>query len=629
MASRAYAYSGFSGTAAAVSDDPALPTPQVNPPIAHTPAPPTPTPPQQQSERGRTLERELARVAQYSGMGLFGGGNGETGMSKWECDTCAFYNEAGKVVCVICRKLNTAALAQDPSGRMIILFAQDGKPFTIKESLLRDTVDEGTPLGRILFGPHTTSLTHGSVKLQCAPAVIPVMLELLQRGYLTQDPPMHIREKLECYGLTVRISLFTRLFGNHNNSTNIVSPTQTLACSPMSRFERGALKNNDRYLFDFSALARSSPPTTVFGRYPPPSNSSFGPGGRAGKLDSPSHVHFVDFGAPGEKCRLAIPVPPEFASFPSHTVDSGEDPVLALYSPNNSRVCAIMLGEADSDGESTDTDSDAGHNSNPPPAHQHLPGSTGVTGAALGAHTHSATTTNSNNSNNRPVVREVVTDVREVDVGAIPEHVAINSRYLAVLSCGCVHVFDLCTGGKVGSFSPVQPPTLALRGDKLILQLCGDGHEGHGTCVIDIPTATVRKCYPAARSAPHNFRIETTTADAYPPGAFWRTQPHTATTNPQAHGEEDAGEGDDGVDSDLLGMLEGLAFSVEQPKYGLGLRNMGSVLLAYNADSPNDDAVAPQAVQVSGPYARTSRGVVGSYGFYCASADSQSIGLFY
>ena len=205
--------------------------------------------------------------------------------------------------CKVCRTAR-------PEEKTITLLAQDDTPFTTTESLLRDTVDEGSPLGRILFGPYNTNVSHGSVKLQCAPAVIPVMLELLQRGYLTQDPPMHIREKLEFYGLDVRVSLYTRLLAN---GTGPLQPSRTVH---QGRGTLCSLQHNERFLFHRVNISLHH------GENP--------------------HVRFIDFREEGEKGWRNFKIDP---TDDSYSVAGGEEPVVAVFSTKHTQVRVVTLLE--------------------------------------------------------------------------------------------------------------------------------------------------------------------------------------------------------------------------------------------------------------------------------------------
>ena len=387
-------------------------------------------------------------------------------------------------------------------------------------------MDEGSPLGRILFGPYNTNVSHGSVKLQCAPAVIPVMLELLQRGYLLREPQdINMREKLEFYGLDVRVSLHTRVVAPTPGP--LLPPTQTLDTEPRSRGATCA--NNDRYLFDVGDIS-----TTLVTQYERIPRVVYWESGESTQIKEFSrYVRFVDFSARGEKRWSSFSIPPHFAFFSSYAIAAGEDPVIALYSSAHTRVCVVEF----SDSEDEDEDADAGTG-------------TGTTSDGNNAPSHLL-----NMTPNLAALREqkgvdvrivgeldqyegsppgpwkswgrAETNFREVDVGTIPESVAVNDRYLAVCSLGAAHLFDLSTGRKVHT-CPVRSSALALRGDKLILQLSAAEHAAHGGCIIDIPTGTPhinkyvlsKNCY-----NDRSWHSGEATCDGYPPGTFWARKP--------------------------------------------------------------------------------------------------------
>ena len=390
------------------------------------------------------------------------------------CEECGVDTFSIGDKCIVC----DTPRAPKHEEKTITLLAQDDTPFTTTESLLRDTVDEGSPLGRILFGPYNTNVSHGSVKLQCAPAVIPVMLELLQRGYLTQDPPMHIREKLEFYGLDVRVSLYTRLLAN---GTGPLQPAATVA--------RGgsiySIKKNGRFLFDLSRR------------------------GRFTAAGGTTQLRFIDFRSEGEKNWVCFTMDP---AEDSYSVAGGEEPVVALYSAAHTKVRAATLYQEESG----------------------------------------------------PGEAQVVWKMtwRQGDVGAIPESVAISSRYLALSSLGSVHVFDVANGSKVRTLSVSADSPLTLRGGKLAAKLSEPPYAGRKTCIIDIPTGQVL-------GDPHG-RLSKRFPELYN-NTRW-----------------------------------------DESGYGLTLKKSGSVLVAHNADAPQG---APQMRQIQGPCNAYACGIVGPYGF--------------
>ena len=72
-------------------------------------------------------------------------------------------------------------------------------------------------------------------------------------------------------------------------------------------------------------------------------------------------------------------------------------------------------------------------------------------------------------------------------------------------------------------------------------------------------------------------------------------------------------------------------FENNHVKFGLGLEKGGPVVVVCNADAPkdgNDKRQIPSDHTRSGLTSGCTRGVVGSYGFYCSGADS-SVSLFY
>ena len=106
--------------------------------------------------------------------------------------------------------------------------------------------------------------------------------------------------------------------------------------------------------------------------------------------------------------------------------------------------------------------------------HQHAP----LTATALGPPAAGTTATPGTDTTTN-------TTYHNIDVGVIPESVAVNSRYLAVSALGEARVFDLSTGEQLYSFS-VCSAALALRGTKLVVQLASPDRVAHGACVVDI-----------------------------------------------------------------------------------------------------------------------------------------------